>query len=312
MQISALPSQRNLRDLSALADLCDGVVWMDDIQMVQSPDPAVLVGTWLMESPRDANRLIVARCEAGFATIVVPRWKPGNIGQVIAAPSKVEIVFNEFDHFDVDAGFALEPPTVTLPGQSIIKSPLHNGRWGTIKAGATILAFRPSEGSGAVVLCTAALTSQRFGVDAEFQRNLLSKLIERATGNISARSSTTSAVPEAVPDSIEDFIQLGNRYAAVVLATIVVGRHPSELAASAEQIAQSLRVLGMELAEDDLHQTLRLFPSATIDEMESALRQYGWSAYLRLARQAQSRFPRPSNSRYPTNLQPRGETVERQ
>ena len=168
-----------MRDLSALPELCDGIAWLDEAALAESRDPAVLVGTWLFEAKSEAKKLLAARCEMGAATIVVPRWKSGNIGQVLDAPTKVETEFSEFDQFDFDG------QTVPLPGQSIIKTTLHTGRWGETtgesKSKATILACRPSEGAGAVVLCTAALCSQRFGVDANVQRELLSDLIERAT-----------------------------------------------------------------------------------------------------------------------------------
>jgi len=303
MQIIALNSQRTLRDLSALAGLCDGVTWLDEAEMAQSSDPAVIVGAWLMESPGEAKRLISARCDAGAATIVVPRWKPGNVSRVIAAPSDVNVIFHEFDHFDVDRHIGADVSTAALPGQSVIKTPLHNGRWGNVKAGATILAYRPSEGSGAVVLCTAALTSQRFGVDGDLQRSLLTKLIGRATGDKPRRARGAAVAVENVvlPKTVGDFLRLGDSHAAVTLAAIVAGE-----TSDPDRIARALEMLGMELKDDELQKALRLFPSASVDDMESALKEYGWSAYLRLARQA---IRQRSTSQPAGNTQ--GETIER-
>lgn len=52
----------------------------------------------------------------------------------------------------------------------------------------------------------------------------------------------------------------------------------------AEMVASTLSRIGFELSADDIQATLSRMPDQTTDELERALRQSGWGAYLRRGR----------------------------
>ena len=78
------------------------------------------------------------------------------------------------------------------------------------------------KGAGAVVLCTAALCSHRFGLEVDTQRELLTELVSRGTSqSAQATSNSDQTESKKTPATIDDFLASSPLNAATVLATIV-------------------------------------------------------------------------------------------
>ena len=276
MRIAALEEQKSLRDLAGLTRLCDDVAWCDNQTLASTTDPAVIVGLWLFDQPGPARKLIDARSEAGLTTIIVPRFKTGDLKVVLKAPTSVRLKVGEYDEFQWD-----DDTGVNVGGQTLIETTLHKGQWGSVAGmGETVLAFRAHEAAGWKVLCTAAVTSKKFGMDVEAQRWLLTEIVKRTSETAPASSiAPEQAIVQPVA-SVAELLDGSNQHApAIVLAVALADgeRDP-------EAVASTLSRIGFELSADDIQSTLLRMPDQTTDELERALRQSGWGAYLRRGR----------------------------
>lgn len=275
MRIAALQEQKSLRDLAGLSRLCDEVTWCDADSLTNTLDPAVIVALWLFDQPGPARKLIDARSESGLTTILVPRFKTGDLKIVLKSPTSVRIKAGGYDEFQWD-----DDTGVNVGGQTVIDSSLHKGQWGSVAGmGETVLAYRAHEAAGWTVLCTAAVTSKKFGVDVEAQRWLLQEMIKRAAATAPAPSAASESVPVQPAESIADLFASDQHAPAVVLAVAL-----NEGDRGVETVANTLSRIGFELSTDDIQATLLRMPDQTSDEMERALKQSGWGAYLRRGR----------------------------
>ena len=276
MRIAALEHQRTLRDLAGLPRLCDDIAWHDASALAQVADPAIIVGVWLPEEPGQAMKLIAARSEAGFTTLVVPRFKAGDLRVVLKAPSAVKLKIGEYDAFQWDDDSGCE-----VPGQTVIDTTLHAGQWGAIAGlGVTVLAYRPHEGAGWIVLCTAGVTSRRFGVDIEAQRRLLSQIIERTSASAPAVPNPAATKSIRVAGSFEELLAHGDANTPAVMLAVTLADGTREVAV----VADTLKRMGFDLSNEAIEDVLLQMPGQSIDELADALRKYGWSAYLRRGR----------------------------
>lgn len=275
-RIAALEEQKSLRDLAGLTRLCDEVVWCDVETLSTTTDPVVIVGLWLFDQPGPARKVIDARSEAGLTTIIVPRFNTGDLRVVLKAPTSVRLKAGEFGEFQWD-----DDSSVNVGGQTLIDTTLHKGKWGSVAGmGLAVLAYRAHEAAGWTVLCTAAITSKKFGIDVEAQRWLLHKIINRTAETAPALTNGNPPVEIQPSGSVAELLAGNDSNApAVVLAVALNDGHRD-----AESVANTLRRIGFELSAEEILRSLSRLPDEPTAGLERALRQSGWGAYLRRGR----------------------------
>lgn len=275
-RIAAWENQKSLRDLAGLPRLCDNVAWLDMETLANAREPALIVGIWLTDEPTAAKQLLANRSAAGLATVVVPRFKAGDLRAVLKTPTSVRVKTGDFDAFSWEGG-----EIITVSGQTLLETTLHTSQCGSIPGlGVAVLSYRPHEAAGAIVLCTAGVTSRQLGIDVAQQRRLWELILHRAGTPMS------SAVPEAeqsIPlpaSSVDELLAMDNaQIAAVVLALALGGgdREPNAVKTVAG-------TLGFTLGEHEVRHALAGIPECSADSMEQALRKHGWGAFLRRGR----------------------------
>lgn len=276
MRIATLNEQKSLRDLAGLPRLCDDVVWCDVDTLSTTADPALIVGLWLFDEPGTARRLLEARSEAGLTTIIVPRFKTGDLRVVLKAPTSVRLKAGEYDEFQWD-----DDTGVNVGGQTLIETTLHKGQWGSVAGmGETVLAYRTHEAAGWTVLCTAAVTSKKFGVDVEAQRWLLGQIIKRAAESAPAPTDDGGQATVPMAESVGELLVGDDANAPAVVLAVALNDGDRGL----EVVSDTLNRIGFELSSDDIEAILARLPNQETAELEQALRQCGWGAYLRQGR----------------------------
>jgi hypothetical protein len=276
IRIAALEEQKPLRDLAGLSRLCDEVVWCDAATLATTIAPAVIVGLWLFDESASARKLIEARSEAGLTTVIVPRFKTGDLRGVLKAPTSVRLKPGEYDAFQWDDGTG-----VSVAGQTLVETTLHMAQWGAVAGmGVAVLAYRAHEAAGWIVLCTAGITSKKFGVDVEAQRWLLRQIVKRTSESAPVRSSTGVQPTAQVAASVDELLVGGDANAPVVVLAVALNDGERDL----ESVSNTLSRIGFALSEDVIASTLLQLPDQQTDELERALRQCGWGSYLRRGR----------------------------
>ena len=275
MRIATLDEQKSLRDLAGLPRLCDEVVWCDVDTLSTTADPALIVALWLFEEPAAARKLLDARSEAGLTTVIVPRFKSGDLRRVLQTPTSVRLKPGEYDAFQWD-----DDTGVNVAGQTLVDTSLHKGQWGSVAGmGVTVLAYRAHEAAGWIILCTAAVTSKKFGVDVDAQRWLLAQIIKRAAESAPQTSDDGQpTVPMA--ESVTELLAGDDANAPAVVLAVALNNGDRGL----DVVSDTLNRIGFELSSDDIEATLSRLPDQETAELEQALRECGWSAYLRQGR----------------------------
>ena len=276
----SLQTQKSLRDLAQLPRLVNEVRWAGADEIVSAEDIAIVAAAWLAEDGKKAAETLTARRKAGRATIIVPRTKAGNLPRVLGAPSAVSIKLGEYDSLQWS-----DKEHFNVPGQVIIDTPLHAGRWAQVEGlGTAILAYRAHEGAGPVVLCTAGMASRQFGVAVEEQRRLLDQIDSDIQATVS-NGSTTARGPEAFdtpPHTVDEFLSAGDSDAAIfalLVATCDGKRDAERLAVAADR-------LGFGIPLDEITSSLNRLQESPVEDLVNALRRNGWGAHLRQARAA--------------------------
>lgn len=276
MRIAALDEQKSLRDLAGLPRSCDEVAWCDVETLSTTADPALIVGLWLFDNPGPARKLIEARSEAGLTTMIVPRFKTGDLRVVLRTPTSVRLKPGEYDAFQWD-----DDTAVNVSGQTLVETTLHKGQWGTVAGmGVAVLAYRAHEAAGWIVLCTAGVTSKKFGVDVEAQRWLLGEILKRTSESAPVRMSNGSQPTIQVAASVDELLVGGDVNAPAVVLAVALNEGGRDV----ETVSSTLRRMGFELSADDIEPILASLPDQETGELERALRQCGWGAYLRRGR----------------------------
>jgi len=272
MNLCALQSQRDLRDLARLHEWPDEVVWLEAGALAECPDPAVITGSWVQDEPGEARQVIASRSSRGAVTLLVPRMPNLNYAKHLAAPADVEVKFKSFQqvHLEDDRPYA-------IAGQAVIKSPMAHGKWGISEFGDTVvLATRATEDLGWTLLCTASLCARAVGVSAGEQLELLAALLKRAASSVRsvAVASPTAGAASAEPADIETLLaEHGPAVAPWLLVLLAAGRNADE--ARLRGVAQRF---GLVL---EASWSLTQLPPATPEEIIQALSRQGWGAYVR-------------------------------
>lgn len=274
LRCAALKEQEGLRDLSLLPDLVDDLVYLDGDELEGAPEAAVLCAVWLFEAPEAASNLLRARGRKGLPTILVPRFKAGDLAPIIGAPSAVMVHAADFDTVEWQDGMAYR-----VPGVCVLKSALHSGKWAVASGlGIVVLSFRLHAAAGPIVLCTASVGSRAPGAKREEQRRLLEQILSETDAARPCLEPTCDAEVLAGPLADLDtyFRETGDRGAAVLLALIACrGDRKADVVGMARQS------LGITLDPDEAVKMLTLLPEVSPEDLSDSLRKHGWSAYLK-------------------------------
>src|SRR5262245_30369940 len=190
MNLCALQQQRGLRDLARLHEWPDDVSWLDANALVASPEPAVVAGFWLQDDPTAARQVLTARAAAGANTLLVPRLPNLNYGPYANAPAAVEVRHKSYTKVYLE-----EDRAYSVPGQTVIHSPLAHGKWGISEFGqSVVLACRATEDLGWIIFCTASVCSRTIGVTAKEQQEFLEAILKRAAATSALKATSAATV----------------------------------------------------------------------------------------------------------------------
>lgn len=270
--------QRTWRDLAQLEKLCAEVAWLDRAELTNAPMPAIVCGLAAHDDPPGTRDLLNKRAGAGCTTVLVPRFRAGDLAGVLEAPAAVMVRNGDAAQVQWTDGTSFAVSAVTA-----IDTVLHARRWATSNAGCCVLAYRVNTGAGPVIICTAAVAGRALGVDLEEQRSLLSRILQQAAELETAAEATRPQAEEPQADEgIQDLDAFLQKYAAegaALLLGLVVAK--GNLKADLATITRER--LGMFLPADKLAVMLSRLPETTAEELTMTLRKHGWGAHLRQA-----------------------------
>ncbi len=148
--------------------------------------------------------------------------------------------------------------------------------------GEAVLAYRAHEAAGWTVLCTAAVTSKKFGVDVEAQRWLLHEILKRTAESApSPQTAPDSESAHSVENIAELLIRNEQTAPAVVLAVAL-----NDGDRDGDRVSRLLKRIGFALSEEEIHNVLKIMPEQPLDQIEAELKSLGWGSYLRQGRRA--------------------------
>lgn len=274
MRCIALEHQKKLRDLIQLPKLIEELSWIEVEQSSTAPDPLILCALWLWESPEQARIVLKQRSNAGLITLIVPRFKTGNLQQWFPVASAVEIRSGEFNQVDWKDGQIFQ-----VPGVVYFDTALHQGRWGVaLGKGTSIFCFRSHASAGPVIFCTAALTGRPLQVSLQEQKALFQKIWEESQKGVKAPPvehgiDNTEAEEER---SIEALLEKGGSdYAMLLLALIAAeGEGERDLITIAKEYRMQLNPVFIE-------KHMKHFPETPMADIKQLLKKKGWGAFLR-------------------------------
>src|SRR5262245_14615564 len=97
LRCAALQNQRSGRDLAQLPELVDEVIWVAETDAENAAEPVVVSALWVADNIERGRNLLRSRSNAGRATVLVPRFKGGDLATLLGAPSAVEVRAGNFD-----------------------------------------------------------------------------------------------------------------------------------------------------------------------------------------------------------------------
>ncbi len=279
LRCAALEVQRSGRDLAQLEELVDEVVWTASSDAIDVAEPLIVSGLWLSENAQYGQTMLSGRSEAGGVTLLVPRFKGGNLAPLVSAPSAVEVRAGNFDGVAWEDG-----EQYVVSGVSSLRTMLHAGRWALATGvGVVVLCFRPHITAGPIVMCTAALGSRPPGVELEEQRRLLSRILRETSAHVrppSPKQGDTRTNEPAL--DLDTYLSEEGAQGAGLLLALVACK--GDRAADVAKVAKEL--LGIELPESEAGRALRRVPDSSTQAIVTALRASGWGAHLRRVEQA--------------------------
>jgi len=268
----ALESQKALRDLDQLPRLVDGLVWVGEGDLTSDPRPAVLVGLWLNENA-EAATVLKRRSGAGAMTILVPRFKAGDVAAVLGAPTPIKVQRNEFQHVTWD-----DQRSFGVPGITVIRTSLHAGHWAHAQQELAVLGYCTHQGSAPVVLCMAGLCSRPFGVDMAEQRALLDAILSKHCTGRPAEAPPTYEV--RIAESAKDFVLRRGTPAVPMLLAFAATRGSREV----QRLVTAGWNLGFRLNPDEVAEQLAGLPEVSVEDVTTALTACGYGGFVRRAK----------------------------
>jgi hypothetical protein len=274
VRCAALQNHRSGRDLAQLSELVDEVIWVDEVDVEDTTEPVVVSALWVMDNADRGRHLLRSRSDAGRATVLVPRFKGGDLAPLLGAPCAVEVRAGDFDGVCWDDG-----QQYGVPGVASFRTALHAGRWAlAIGVGPVVLCFRAHTTAGPIVLCTAAATSRPPGVALQEQRRLISRILsEVGAHSMPPVPNGEVAGPLEPAQDLDAYLEEEGAAGTAVLLTLIAcnGNRDADLTTVAREI------LGTALQREVIERILCRLPGASIEAMAMALRSFGWGAHLR-------------------------------
>jgi len=268
---AALEEQRHGRDLRRLRELVDEIRWISPDELPSETSVAVLGGLWLMNNVDRARDTLTRRARAGYSTIVVPRFRAGELGEVLGSPTAITVVSGEAG----TVSWAGDGGTFAVSSVTSLETSLHNGHWASSETGLTVLGYRAHSGAGHMVVCTAALASRALGVEASEQRRLLERIFETLAPNQVVHEDAPAQ--EASTDSLSGFFDRHGPQAAAIALALVVAE--GDRTADLRTVAWDR--LGLSSDEAEFQRAVSAVPPAGVVELRQELEARGWGAHLR-------------------------------
>lgn len=275
---AALESQKSGRDFAQLEELAGQVDWIADSSAADVAYPLVLSGMWVSDNKERSREVLRRRSGAGRVTLLVPRWRAGDIAPLVGATSSIEVRANNFDGVAWEDG-----QQYAVSGVSSVRTALHAGRWAVATGvGTTLLCFRPHMTAAPIVICTAAVAGRPSGVRLEEQRRLFERILTEAEALGSPHPNEPEMRPKEPATDLSTFLSEEGPIGASLLMALLScqGDRAADLAGSAKSH------LGIELEPGVLQRVLARLPEASRREMAVALRASGWGPHLRRVEQA--------------------------
>jgi hypothetical protein len=271
MAIAALESQREVREIAGLERLGWAVRWLDRDAVVATSLPFVVTGGMAVEAPALLRSVLIERMRGGRHSLLVPRFRPGDLAPVLDAPAAVEVLTGE----TVELTWRNE--AFRVPGSVLFRTKLHAGRWAVVDGrGAQLLAYQPTTARGRVVLCAASVTTARPGARADDQQRLLAALLQACIGEPEPEATPTTPTP-AGPLSAAELLAAHAETGPGLLLALLAGAPRDDANVIVEK---ARRMCGTRL-EAEIVAALVSRLTATPEEIESALHQAGWTAFVR-------------------------------
>jgi hypothetical protein len=273
MTIAALESQKALRDLIQLPKLAEELRWISDQNIPTENNPLVICGIWLSVSKDNTARLLAERSKKGFGTIIIPRFKAGDLASVLQAPSAIDVVPSDFESFQWEDGQPFD-----IPGVTYFQTSLHAGRWGIAAGlGPVVLCYRPHAAAGPIVLCSAALFGRPFGVKVADQQELLSRLLAKMkTTRRDIKKEETIDSEEIMLADLDSYLTETDDQGALVLFLLYSCGGDRDA-----NLYEAARKFNLRVEEEKICRFLKILPETSHDEIRKRLEAYGWGAYLR-------------------------------
>lgn len=171
MVFAALEIEQPTREILSLQHFGASIHWVDPAGAHETTSPLIITGITAMEKGDLLRPILSSRMRGGLGTLLIPRFKPGDLAYVLETPSAVEVVPAETACLNWDG------VQYRVPGSVLFRTKLHVGRWAAQEGkGVQLLAYRPTTASGRVILCSASIGSHRPGAVPEDQEQLLRRL----------------------------------------------------------------------------------------------------------------------------------------
>jgi len=285
MSVIALLSQIGVREIANLERLGETLRWVDDDSARSVAEPLVVTGTLAAEAADRLRGLLVARMKAGLGSLLIPRFRPCDLADVLAAPSAIEVLPVETTELDWNG------TPYRVPGSVVFRTKLHVNKWAIVPGcGAQLLAFQPTTARGRVVLCAASVTLRRVGVDAGEQQRLLEALLRMcrpvtgteadAVHQGTAEAGMKTALRNG-PLSPSGLLEEEPEQGPGLLLALLFGASRD----SADEIIQRASdLVGVRLDPAHVGPLARRITGSN-DEIEAALVRGGWGTFLRKVRQ---------------------------
>jgi hypothetical protein len=268
----ALREQRELRDLQLLEEVAGSVDWLDRDELAGSAKPAVLCGLALADDEKSFAELLGRRRKAGHPTIMVPRFRAGDLGPTLSAPVAVNLVVGGGESVSWSDGVLYDVSSVVH-----LETDLGSGRWATNEAGTAVLCHRANTAAGPTVVCAAAVASRATGVSRNAQRDLFERILHEAQSLSAVSSPIVADEAPSAPVDLAGFLSAYGNDAAAVLLALAAGAEPN--VGDVVRVASDLLGIGLEV---DLVETLlKQIPDRELDPIRDVLRNNGWGAHLR-------------------------------
>lgn len=267
MLIATLESQRTLQDMRGLPMLVEEINWVSNNIAGDTPIPLLVCGLLAADDPVYFSHLLRERSDKGLGTLVIPRFRPCNLQQLLETPGDIEIRAAEYSEV------LWQQESYQISGSVVFDTNLHIGRLAVLPGvGVQILAFRQTTAKGNIILCGPSIISNRLGCNVIHQKALLGELLQLLMID---NTDTTAGSDKLL--SPAELLRENSEAGPLILIAYLAG---AELKVQA--IMETLTTLGIDVKESAVNMgILHLKPDISLSESRQALNEAGWSAFVR-------------------------------